>query len=82
MRLNKHDMVAGGSMHTNTTLGRGITLGRGETMELIHFQWCFYTILICYTFWNVYLSIFYIFGFLFCFSECGMAQLRSKHVVG
>ena len=45
-------------------LGRGITLGRGETMELIHFQWCFYTILICYTFLNVYLSILNFFVFL------------------
>ena len=56
-------------------------LGRGITMELIYFLWCFYTILICYTFFNVF-SFFVFFIFCFCFSEYGIAQLRSKHGVG
>ena len=55
-------------------LGRGITLGRGETMEYFFFNGVFTLFLFVIPF-----ECFFVF---FCFSECGIAQLWSKHIVG
>ena len=56
-------------------LGRGISLGRGETMELFFFSMVFLH-------YSYLLSLLNVFSFFhFSFSECGIAQLRSKQVV-
>ena len=50
--MNKHDTVAGGSVHTNTFAGTGYNL-------IFFFQWCFYTILICYPFLMLFRFLFF-----------------------